>query len=222
MNILFDLDGTLTDPFEGITKCISYALSSLGRTSPPAEDMKWCIGPPLKKSFSLLLASDDDQLAEKALTIYRERFSSVGLFENEIYQDIPEVLKTLKGMGHTLYVATSKPTVYAQRIIEHFGLLRNFRRVYGSELDGTRCDKSSLISYILQKEMIPSSETFMVGDREYDIIGAMANGVYSIGVLWGYGTKKELDNSNANACIRKPKALVPLMKKMILLKKTGD
>jgi phosphoglycolate phosphatase len=220
MNILFDLDGTLTDPFEGITKCISHALCMLGKTSPPVENMKWCIGPPLKKSFSLLLASDDEQLAEKALTIYRERFGLVGLFENEIYQDIPEVLKTLKGMGHTLYVATSKPTVYAQRIIEHFGLLRYFRRVYGSELDGTRCDKSSLISYILQKEMIPSSETFMVGDREHDIIGAKANGVYSIGVLWGYGTQKELDNSNA--CVRKPQALISLMKKMIPPKKTRD
>lgn len=212
MNILFDLDGTLTDSFEGITKCISHALCMLGKKAPPVENMQWCIGPPLKKSFSLLLASDDDQLAEKALTIYRERFGSVGLFENEIYPDIPEVLKTLKGMGHTLYVATSKPTVYAQRIIEYFGLLRYFRRVYGSELDGTRCDKPSLISYILQKERIPSSETFMVGDREHDIIGAKANGVYSIGVLWGYGTRKELDDSNANACVRKPQALVSLIK----------
>lgn len=114
--------------------------------------MKWCIGPPLKKSLSLLLASNDDQLAEKALTIYRERYGSVGLFENEIYQDIPEVLNALKGMGHTLYVATSKPTVYAQKIIEYFGLLRYFNRVYGSELDGTRNDKSSLISYIFYKK----------------------------------------------------------------------
>jgi phosphoglycolate phosphatase len=213
MNILFDLDGTLTDPFEGITKCISHALGQLGKTPPPRESLKWCIGPPLKKSFALLLDSDDDKLAEKALTLYRERFASAGLFENEIYPDIPDVLNTLKGMGHTLYVATSKPTVYAQRIIEHFGLQPYFRRIHGSELDGTRCDKSSLISYILQEEMIQPSETFMVGDREHDIIGANANGVYSIGVYWGYGTQKELDASNADACVMTPQALVSLMNK---------
>jgi len=211
MNILFDLDGTLTDPFEGITKCISHVLIMLGRTSPPRKSLQWCIGPPLKNSLSLLLASDDDRLVEKALAIYRERFSSVGLFENKIYQDIPEVLNTLNGMGHTLYVATSKPTVYAQKIIEYFDLLPYFSRVYGSELDGTRNDKSSLISYILQREMIASSETVMIGDREHDIIGAKANGIESLGVLWGYGTQEELEISGANACVKQPQELVSVM-----------
>ena len=211
MNILFDLDGTLTDPFEGITKCISHALIKLGRISPPRKNLQWCIGPPLKDSLSLLLASDDDLLVEKALAIYRERFSSVGLFENKIYQDIPEVLNTLKGKGHTLYVATSKPTVYAQKIIEYFGLVSYFSRVYGSELDGTRNDKSSLISYILQREKIASSETVMIGDREHDIIGAKANGIASLGVLWGYGTQEELEISGANACVKHPQELVLAM-----------
>lgn len=115
MNLLFDLDGTLTDPFEGITRCISHALVTLGRPSPSRNSLRWCIGPPLKNSLAKLLATDDEQLAEEALTIYRERFGLVGLFENEVYENIPEAQDALRTMGHTLYVATSKPSVYAVR-----------------------------------------------------------------------------------------------------------
>ena len=212
MNLLFDLDGTLTDPFEGITKCIAHALVKLGRPAPPRESLRWCIGPPLKNSLAKLLASDDDQLAEKALAIYRERFGSVGLFENEVYKDIPEVLGVLKETGHTLYVATSKPTVYAERIVNHFGLRGYFRGIYGSELDGSRTDKTSLVSHILQRESIVSSETFMIGDRKHDMIAAEANGVFGLGVLWGYGTREELEASGAYACITQPRELVSTLK----------
>ncbi len=208
MNLLFDLDGTLTDPFPGITKCISYALDMLGRQLPPRESLRWCIGPPLKDSFAKLLDSDDAPLCEKALAFYRDRFGSVGLFENEVYDGIPEVLKDLQVDGHTLYVATSKPAVYAERIIDHFGLYRYFKRVYGSELDGTRSDKTSLICHILQRESIANSEASMIGDREHDIIGAKENGVYGFGVLWGYGTKDELEASGAHAFIKTPRDLV--------------
>ena len=208
MNLLFDLDGTLTDPFPGITKCISHALDKLYRQSPPKESLRWCIGPPLKNSFAKLLASDDDTLAEKALVFYRERFGTVGLFENEVYEGIPEVLEGLQEKGHMLYVATSKPAVYAARIIDHFGLQRYFKAIYGSELDGTRSDKTSLISHILESESITSSETVMIGDRKHDIIGAKENRVCGIGVLWGYGTKEELETSGAHTCIGHPQELV--------------
>lgn len=208
MNLLFDLDGTLTDPFTGITKCISYALDMLGRKLPPRESLRWCIGPPLKDSFAKLLASDDDVLTEKAVAFYRERFGTVGLFENEVYDGIPEVLEALQKNGHMLYVATSKPVVYAERIIDHFGLHRHFKWTFGSELDGTRSDKTSLISHILQRELIAPSETSMIGDREHDIIGAKENGIYGFGVLWGYGTKAELENSGAHAFFRTPRELV--------------
>lgn len=208
MNLLFDLDGTLTDPYQGITRCISHALLALGRLAPLRVDLRWCIGPPLKNSFAKLLASDDDNLAEAALAIYRERFGSVGLYENEVYEGIPEALKALQEMGHTLYVATSKPTVYAKQIIEHFALQQYFRAIHGSELDGTRSDKSRLISHILQSEAIASSETLMVGDREYDMIGAKENGVCGVGVLWGYGTQEELETSGAHTCISHPKELI--------------
>lgn len=208
MNLLFDLDGTLTDPFLGITKCISYALEILGRQSPPKESLRWCIGPPLKNSLAKLLDSDDETLADKALSLYRERFGLIGLFENEVYEGIHEVLETLMKKGHALYVATSKPEIYAERIVSHFGLNLYFKNIYGSELDGTRNDKTNLISYILTNESISSSDTFMIGDREHDIIGANANGILGIGVLWGYGTKEELENSGAHACISHPQDLI--------------
>jgi phosphoglycolate phosphatase len=208
MNLLFDLDGTLTDPFKGITKCISYALGMLDRKLPPRESLGWCIGPPLKVSFAKLLASDDDALTDKAVAFYRERFGTVGLFENEVYDGIPEVLEALQKNGHTLYVATSKPAVYAERIIDHFGLHRYFKRVFGSELDGTRSNKTSLISHILQRELVAPSETAMIGDREHDIIGAKENGIFGFGVLWGYGSKDELENSGANAFFKTPPELV--------------
>lgn len=208
MNLLFDLDGTLTNPFTGITKCIGYALNMLGRESPPRESLHWCIGPPLKDSFAKLLTSDDDAITEKAVAFYRERFSTVGLFENEVYGGIPEALESLQTKGHTLYVATSKPAVYAERIIDHFDLQPYFKCVYGSELDGTRSDKTGLISHILKRELIAPSETSMIGDRVHDIVGAKENGISGFGVLWGYGTKDELENSGARAFFKTPQELV--------------
>ena len=145
MHLLFDLDGTLTDPFPGITKCIQHALTSLGQPLPSAESLRWCIGPPLKSSLITLLGPLHAHLADEALARYRERFSSVGLFENNVYDDIVRTLDELQKCGHSLSVATSKPTVFAERIIQHFGLTRYFRAVDGSELDGTRSDKALLI-----------------------------------------------------------------------------
>lgn len=208
MNLLFDLDGTLTDPFQGITKCISYALSQMNRQSPSLETLGWCIGPPLKNSLARLLDSDDEQLIEEALALYRERFGTIGLFENRVYEDIPKVLDTLNQMDHTLYVATSKPTVFAKRIIEHFNLKQYFSTIYGSELDGTYADKRHLISHILKQNAMATSGTVMIGDRKHDIIGAKTNGICGLGVLWGFGTREELEASGAYACISQPLHLV--------------
>ena len=208
MNVLFDLDGTLTDPFEGITRCVAHALVILGRAPPPRESLRWCIGPPLRGSFARLLSSDDIPLTEQAVRIYRERFAAVGLFENEVYAGIPETLAALQQMDHVLIVATSKPTVYAEQILAYFGLRQYFRSVYGSELDGARSDKSELVCHVLQREFIRSSETVMVGDREHDMFGAAANAVRGIGVLWGYGTRDELVTSGASVCAAQPDELV--------------
>ena len=207
MNLLFDLDGTLTDPYQGITKSICHALAILGRPAPRQEDLRWCIGPPLKNNFSKLLKTDDDALVQEAVDIYRERFGMIGLFENDLYEAIPEVLKTILDNGHDLFVATSKPTVFAKRIVAHFDLGQYFRAVHGSELDGTNSDKADLIAHILKDEQLSPAETIMIGDRKHDMIGAKANQIRGIGVLWGYGTKDELEAAGAQACIHLPEAL---------------
>jgi phosphoglycolate phosphatase len=207
MHLLFDLDGTLTDPFPGITKCIQYALVAMGRPEPAAESLRWCIGPPLKKSFESLLGPAKEHLAEVAVAKYRERFGSVGLFENNLYPAIAETLDQLKQSGHSLSVATSKPTVFAERIIAHFGLGKYFRSINGSELDGTRSDKTALIEYVLRRDDIAPIDAIMIGDREHDMIGARRNGVAGLGVGWGYGSMKELEDAGAYACVATPQEL---------------
>jgi phosphoglycolate phosphatase len=204
MNLLFDLDGTLSDALPGITNCIRHALLALGRPAPEPEALRWCIGPPLKKSFLSLLGTDDEELAETALVKYRERFASIGMFENTVYPSIHHALAELREAGHTLYVATSKPVVYADRIIDHFGLRPFFANVYGSELDGKRSDKTELIAYIMARESCRTSNTIMIGDRDYDMIGAKKNGINGIGALWGYGSPEELWNAGAVHCVKAP------------------
>ena len=204
MRLLFDLDGTLTDPFLGITNCIQHALSGLGKNPLPADQLCWCIGPPLQESFSILLETTDAALIESAIQIYRERFAKVGLFENKLYSEIPEVLRTLVQDGHTLSVATSKPEVFARRIISHFKLDQYFIHVDGSQLDGTRSDKTSLISHILERDGICRKDAIMIGDRKHDIIGARANHITSIGVAWGHGSREELESADADFIAVRP------------------
>jgi len=193
MHLLFDLDGTLTDPFPGITNCIQHALACLGRPTPSAESLRWCIGPPLKDSLITILGPLHGHLADEALTRYRERFGSIGLYENDVYPDIEPILGELRRFGHSLSVATSKPSVFAERIIQHFGLSEYFDRIDGSELDGTRSDKAALIDHILKRDAINPNNVVMIGDREHDMLGARQNGVAGLGVLWGYGSREELE-----------------------------
>lgn len=202
-NILFDLDGTLTDPFEGITTCIIYALEKLNAKAPKAESLGWCIGPPLRDSFCKLLDGDMDR-AQNAVVFYRERFQETGMFENQVYETIPEVLKELKENGHTLFVATSKVRIFAEKIIDHFDLAPFFKSVHGAEMDGTRGDKASLIAYILEQEGLERFDTVMVGDTAYDMVGAKENGIYGLGVLWGYGSRRDLEDAGAGRCLSSP------------------
>lgn len=216
MHLLFDLDGTLTDPFPGITGCIQHALVGLGRPRPSAESLRWCIGPPLRESFATLLGPENAHRADAALAKYRERFGSVGLFENEPYPEIKHALAKLHQCGHSLRVATSKPTVFAERIVEHFGLKQYFHSIDGSELDGARSDKAILIAHILKRDAIRPGDAVMIGDREHDMIGARQNGVAGLGVLWGYGSREELEGAGAYACAAAPSDLVALIGKTVL------
>ncbi len=210
-NILFDLDGTLTDPASGITESIQYALEMIGKPVPAADDLLWCIGPPLLGSFIKMLGADSDK-AETALSLYRERYNAEGKFKNKVYAGIPETLQELIEQSFNLFVATSKPQVFANEILIHFNLLHFFRGVYGSEFDGTLVDKGELIAYILKKETISAKNTIMVGDRSYDILGAKKHGISGAGVTYGYGTKEELIGSGADYIIDFPEEIMEVVK----------
>ncbi len=204
-NLLFDLDGTLTDPMNGITRCIRFALDEMGFDAPPAADLTWCIGPPLRESFVRLLGAEDK--ADDALAYYRRRFASVGMFENKVYPEIPSVLEKLNSDGHRLFVATSKPHVYARPILEHFGLDHWFEAIHGSELDGARVRKPDLLSHILKTENLDAASSVMIGDRRHDVEGARATGVRAVAVTWGYGDGVELEDADPDAFCDAPSAI---------------
>ena len=204
--IFFDLDGTLTDPKPGITRSIQYALDKLGQQTIPTEDeLTWCIGPPLRASFVKLLG---EASADLAVSLYRERFSDIGLYENAVYAGVEDVLTALRQSGHRLFVATSKAHVFADRIIDHFDLRRHFERVFGAELDGTRADKSDLLAYALKTTSVDPSRALMIGDRSHDMIGARNNGIKGIGVLYGYGSAQELTAAGASHLCATPNAIL--------------
>ncbi len=194
-NILLDLDGTLTDPREGITRCIQFALGRLGRKAPPADELLWCIGPPLKKTFASLLETDDHELIDKAIEYYRERFAATGIYENAVYPGTAAALAQIRAGGIRVFLATAKPTVFAVRILDHFNLRQFFHAVYGSELDGRFTDKADLIGRVLKTEDLNSSESLMVGDRYCDIIGGKQHGMATAAVTHGYGSRAEIESA---------------------------
>src|SRR5688572_2953873 len=198
-NYLFDLDGTLTDPKEGITRSIAHALERMGVEAPPLDDLCFAIGPPLRASLARLIGTEERQAVEKTLAYYRERFADVGLFENAPYEGIAEALASLRGEGATLFVATSKPKVYAERIVRHFGLDTHFEAVHGCELDGTREAKRDLLEHLLATHAIERPAAVMVGDRDVDMIAARHHGLGALGVTYGYGGREELLGAGAHA-----------------------
>jgi len=204
--IYFDLDGTLTDPKIGITRSVQYALDKLGLPVPSQDELTWCIGPPLRDSFVTLLGGDSQ--ADLAVSLYRERFGDVGLYENAVYPDIEHTLHALKQSHGRLFVATSKAGVFAERIIEHFGLGGYFEQVFGAELDGTRVHKSDLLAYALANTRVEPSRALMIGDRSHDMIGARNNGMGAIGVLYGYGSRQELVEAGASHVCATPRAIL--------------
>ena len=206
-HVYFDLDGTLTDPYEGITKCILYALDKLGFPHPDDDYLYSCIGPPLWDTFPELVGDD---LTRKAVDLYRERFVDVGWKENRPYEGIHEALESVAEAGHTVFVATAKPHMHAARIIEHFGMGDFIHNVYGSELDGTRATKTDLLRFALDKN--PGADRHvMIGDRKHDLVGAVANGMTPVGVAWGYGSIEELNAAGATAIARRPADLPDLV-----------
>lgn len=192
--VLFDLDGTLTDPKIGITKSVQHALQKAGVMVNDLDELEPFIGPPLQVSFQEIYGFNDTQITQ-AIRDYRERFTERGMFENKLYEDIPALLAHLKQQGYILTIATSKPTVFAEQIIKYFQLESYFDLVVGSHLDGSRSAKGEIIAEVLQQlDSYPKEQFIMIGDRKYDLIGARENQIDAIGVTYGFGSLEELKN----------------------------
>jgi phosphoglycolate phosphatase len=202
--LLFDLDGTLTDSFEGIANCLRYAVARMGLPEPDAAPLRACAGPPLRETLPRLIGTDDSVTVERALGFYRERFADVGWRENAVYPGVADMLDAAMHTGRPMFVCTSKPQRYAEMIVAHFGLSGFFARIYGPALDGALDDKAKLLAHLLAAEGLAGARVVMVGDRMHDIRAARRNGARSIGVLWGYGSHEELTDAGADKIIRTP------------------
>lgn len=201
-SVLFDLDGTLTDPRVGITRCVQLALARSGIDVADPDELTPYIGPPLLESFDRIHGLSRE-LGLRAIGHYRERFAEIGWRENELYPGIPELLAELHGAGVRIVVATSKPTVFAEQIVTHFGLAPFIDLVAGSNLDNTRVAKGEVIAHVLaERPGIAQAPIVMVGDREHDVIGARQNGIDAIGVAYGYGQPDELQGAGPLAIAR--------------------
>jgi phosphoglycolate phosphatase len=209
--ILFDLDGTLTDSKTGIVKSAQYALESFGIKVDNLDDLTSFIGPPIRQSFKELYDFDDNNV-EKAVVKFRERYFTIGVYENEMYKGIDVLLHKLKDKGKTLFVATSKVTALANTVLSHFNIDKYFTFVSGSEMNGDRSEKSEVIKYALvQNNITDLSSCIMIGDRKHDIVGAKAVGMKSIGVLYGYGGFNELSIAGADYIVKDVNKLSELL-----------
>jgi phosphoglycolate phosphatase len=206
--LLFDLDGTLTDPRPGIVRCLKHALDALQVPCPPDEVLASFIGPPLRRTFASLLETSDQSLVERAVALYREEYGQSGLFENRVYAGVTPMLARAREVAPAAFVATSKLQAYADRIVRRLALEPYFAGVYGSELEGRFDDKADLLAHLLATEGIRSERAVMIGDRSADIVAARANRVRSIGVLWGYGSESELAEAGADMLCGSPDGLV--------------
>ena len=201
--LFFDLDGTLTDSMPGIVHAVQYALRHFGIEPPADEALRCFVGPPMRDSFMEFYGMGAEE-AERAVAVSREYFVPKGMFENELYEGIPELLDATCAAGYANVIATSKPQPFAERIIAHFGLTDRFRLVCGSLLDGSRTTKSQVIGHALQTLGITPAEAVMIGDRRHDIEGAKQSGLHSLGVLYGYGSREELEHAGAEAIAETP------------------
>lgn len=212
-NILFDLDGTLTDSVHGITNCFRYTLENLNLSVPTETELLSFVGPPLHRTFATLLQTSNATLVEKAVAVYRRRFDEVGWRENEVYADVPEMLESLKADGYNLFVATSKDENAAQKILNYFQLDTYFIEIAGSDPHGRLADKTLLISELLERHKLIADETTMVGDRMHDILAAKQNRVLALGITYGYGSLTELREAGADFICDKPMQVTNLIKK---------
>jgi phosphoglycolate phosphatase len=207
--IFFDLDGTLSDPYEGVARSVAFAFESLALTVPPDDELRSFIGPPLQVWLGARFG--DAALVAEIVRRFRLRYAEVGLFENTLYPGVPEMLSALASSAR-LFVCTSKPAAYAVPIVQRFGIEAAFTRVYGSELDGTRIDKRALLAHALECEgIVASARVALLGDRDLDVRAARANGVVPWGAAWGYGSVDELRNAGVDHLFAAPAEVAALI-----------
>ncbi|MGE7997429.1 HAD family hydrolase [Lysinibacillus sp. NPDC093190] len=212
--VLFDLDGTISDPKIGITKSVQYALQKIGIVEEDLDQLETFIGPPLQVSFREIYGLDDVQI-QQAIAYYRERFIQTGMYENKLYQNISPLLEYLQKEGYQLAIATSKPTVFAEQIIQYFNLEHFFDLVAGSNLDGTRSAKGEVIAFVREHFYeVNIDQLIMIGDRKYDIVGAHENQIDSIGVTYGYGSREELTDAQATYIVNSVNELQELFNRL--------
>jgi phosphoglycolate phosphatase len=210
MHLLFDLDGTLTDPAEGITGSICHALLRLERRPPPRRELERYIGPPLRSAFADLMPDADEQVIARAIAFYRERYSVSGLYENTVYPGIMSALDGLARCGCRLRVVTSKPEPFARRIVAYLGLEDRFEDVHGAEMSGRLTDKAELVGHVVRAASLPVRDAWMIGDRCWDIIGGRAHGLRTAAVSWGYGDRAELETALPDVILDAPGDLLTL------------
>lgn len=213
--LFFDLDGTLSDPKEGMTRSFQHALRSLGRPCLPASELTQFIGPPLRWTIKRLYSTDDPELIEQGVEYYRQYYSDRGLFENVVYDGIPTLLETLQSEGFPLYVVTSKPTIYAERIVQHFGLDRHFHQVFGPDFDGHFDDKADLLAHVLSTLAADPARTIMIGDRATDMLAGRRNGTRTIAVTYGFAAPGELAATAPDRTCSNPAAIRPAVLSLI-------
>lgn len=211
--VLFDLDGTLIDPKIGITTSVQFALKKMGITIDNIDELEFFIGPPLQLSFKEHYGFTDDEVT-KAIEYYRERYKPIGIYENTVYEGILSLLVQLKEAGCQIAIATSKPTIFAQKIAEHYNFHTYFDAIIGSELDGTRTLKAEVVTEVLQQLGNPNvASCVMIGDRKFDIIGGATNNMDTIGVTYGYGTEEELQQANSTYIVHSVEQLAQYLLK---------
>ena len=209
--IFFDLDGTLTESGEGITKSVQYALEKLGVSASDLEPLKVFVGPPLLDQF-MKYAGFDKETAQKGIEYYRERYSEKGMYENTVYPGVENALAELKRRGYRLAVASAKPTFYVTQIMDHFNLSRYFEVIAGTDLNGPKVSKSQVIEEALERMNLSDhrDQVIMVGDREHDVIGAKHAGIDCLGVLYGFGTREELETAGADYIVELPEEILKM------------
>ena len=202
--LLFDLDGTLTDNFEGIANCIRYALARMNVPDPGTAAMRACVGPPLRETVPQFIGNADAATTEQALALYRERYADLGWQENAVYAGVPDMLAAAALVSPRVLLCTTKPQIYAEKIVAHFGLAGFLSGIYGTPLDGSLDDKADLLTYLLAHEELDGRHCLMIGDRRHDMRAAQRNGVRTMGVLWGYGSRSELEEAGAEKLLAAP------------------